>query len=56
MSAKVVNIYEIKYKNMLNFKWSSDIMYIARKKRNIKQEMIKGYMELLSNQINYIRR
>ena len=52
MSAKVINIYEIKYKNMLNFKWSSDIIYIDRKKRNIRQEMIKGYMELLSNQIN----
>lgn len=52
MSAKVINIYEIKYKNMLIFKWSSDIMYIARKKRNIRQEMIKGYMELLSNKIN----
>jgi len=56
MSAKVINIYEIKYKNMLIFKWSSDIMYIVKKKRNIRQEMIKGYMELLTNQINYIRR
>lgn len=56
MRAKVININEIKYKNMLNFKWSSDIIYIDRKKRNIRQEMIKGYMELLTNQINYIRR
>lgn len=56
VSPKVVNIYEIQYKNMLNFKWSSDTIYIDRKKRNIRQEMIKGYMELLTNQINYIRR
>ena len=52
MNAKVVNINEIKYKNMLNFKWSSDTIYIARKKRDIRQEMIKGYMGLLTNQIN----
>lgn len=52
MSTKVISMYEIKYKNMFNFKWSSDIIYINRKKRNIKQEMIKGYMGLLSNQIN----
>ena len=52
MRAKVININEIKYKNMLNFKWSSDIMYIAKKKRNIRQEMIKGYMSLLSEYIN----
>lgn len=56
MSTKVISIYEIKYKNMLNFKWSSDVIYIDRKKRNIRQEMIKGYMELLTKQINYIRR
>lgn len=56
MSTKVISIYEIKYKNMLNFKWSSDIIYIDRKKRNIRQEMSKGYMELLTKQINYIRR
>lgn len=56
MSTKVISIYEIKYKNILNFKWSSDIIYINRKKRNIRQEMIKGYMELLTKQINYIRR
>lgn len=52
MRAKVINIYEIKYKNMLNFKWSSDTIYIYRKKRDIRQEMIKGYMRLLTNQIN----
>ena len=57
MSTKVISIYEIKYKNMLDFKWSRDIIYIDRKKRNIiRQEMIKGYMELLTKQINYIRR
>ena len=52
MSAKVINIYEIKYKNMLNFKWSSDIIYVAKKKLDIRQEMIKGYMSLLTNQFN----
>lgn len=52
MSAKVISIYEIKYKNMLNINLNDDILYIVRKKRNIRQRMIKGYMELLSNQIN----
>lgn len=52
MQAKVVNLFEIKYKNMLKFNWSSDKIYIAKKKRNIRHEMIKGYIELLSGQIN----
>ena len=54
MKAKVISINEIKYKNMLNFKWSSDIIYIDKKKRDIRQEMIKGYMSLLSEYINKI--
>jgi hypothetical protein len=52
MQAKVINLFEIKYKNILNIKLNNDIIYIARKKRNIRQQMIKGYMGLLSNQIN----
>jgi hypothetical protein len=52
MQAKVVNLFEIKYKNILNVKLNDDIIYIDKKKRNIRQRMIKGYMELLSNQIN----
>jgi hypothetical protein len=54
MQAKVINLFEIKYKNMLKFNWSSDKIYIAKKKRNIRQQMIRGYMELLTKQINKI--
>lgn len=53
MRAKVININEIKYKkNMLNIDLNDDILYIVRKKRNIRQEMIKGYIGLPTNQIN----
>jgi hypothetical protein len=52
MQAKVVNLFEIKYKNILNINLNDDIIHIAKKKRSIRQRMIKGYMELLSNQIN----
>ena len=52
MQAKVINLYEIKYKNMLKINLNNDIIHIAKKKRNIRQEMIKGYMSLLSEYIN----
>lgn len=52
MRTKVININEIKYKNMLNINLNNDIIYITKKKRNIRQEMIKGYMSLLSEYIN----
>jgi len=54
MRAKVININEIKYKNMLNIRLNHDKIYIANKRRNIKHEMIKGYMSLLSEYINKI--
>jgi hypothetical protein len=54
VQAKVINLFEIKYKNILNIKLNDDIIYIARKKRNIRQQMIRGYMELLTKQINKI--
>lgn len=55
MRAKVININEIKYKNMLHINLNDDILYIVKKvkkKRDIRQQMIKGYMKLLSDQIN----
>lgn len=52
MRVKVININEIKYKNMLKINLNNDTIYIAKKKHNIRQEMIKGYMVLLTNQIN----
>ena len=52
MRAKVININEIKYKNMLNIRLDHDKIYIANKRRDIKHEMIKGYMELLTAQVN----
>jgi hypothetical protein len=52
MQVKVINLFEVKYKNILNIKLNNDIIYIAKRKRSIRQQMIKGYMELLSNQIN----
>mgnify|MGYP006976749079 CR=1 FL=1 len=54
MQAKVINLYEIKYKNMLKINLNNDIIHIAKKKRNIRQEMIKDYMSLLSEYINKI--
>jgi hypothetical protein len=54
MQVKVINLFEIKYKNILNVNLNDDIIYIAKKKRNIRQQMIRGYMELLTKQINKI--
>ncbi|MGG3920458.1 hypothetical protein ABEV41_00660 [Geobacillus thermodenitrificans] len=52
MQTKVINLFEIKYKNMLNINMGYDKIYIANKRRDIKHEMIKGYMELLTAQVN----
>lgn len=52
MRAKVINLFEVKYKNMLHINLNDDILYIVKKKRNIRQQMNKWYVELLTNQIN----
>jgi hypothetical protein len=52
VNTNVINLFEIKYKSILNFNLSSDIIYITKNKHNIRQQMVKGYIELLTNQIN----
>jgi hypothetical protein len=52
MQANVISLNEYKYKNNVDYFMSYDIIYIPVKKRNIRQAMIKGYMELLTKQIN----
>lgn len=53
MENKITNIYEMKYKKMLNVNLNNDIIYINKNKRDIRKEIIKGYMQLLTNKINY---
>jgi hypothetical protein len=39
---------------MLSNVYINDIIYIKRNKCNIRRQMIKGYMEMLTNRINKI--